>query len=73
MNALGIDNPNGEFVTFKQAAENCNLSVDMVKKLAREGGCVLKIGDRIQRVDAQKFYSYLREKYAAATTETADD
>ncbi len=62
MKALKSNNPDGELLTYEQVAEQSNLGLTTVTRLARESGALVKIG-KVARVDRQVFFDYIREKY----------
>lgn len=62
MNRPKNRNPKGELLTYKQVAEKSNLGVNVVMKLAKESGALLKIG-RAARVDWVVFYQYIISEY----------
>lgn len=62
MNALKNRNADGKLLTYQQVAENSNIGLSTVTRLARESGALVKIG-RISRVDWDTFYSYVKNVY----------
>lgn len=62
MNKPKNRNPKGELLTYKQVAEKSNLGVNVVMKLAKESGSLLKIGWSA-RVDWAVFYQYIVSEY----------
>ena len=62
MNALKNRNTYGKLLTYQQTAENSNMGLNTVMRLARESGSLVKIG-RISRVDWDVFYSYVKNVY----------
>lgn len=64
MNKLKNRNSKGELLTYQQVAENSNMGINTVMKLARESGALIKIG-RIARVDWNVFYNYITSVYQA--------
>lgn len=64
MNKLKNRNSKGELLTYQQAAENSNMGINTVMKVARESGALIKIG-RIARVDWNVFYNYITSVYQA--------
>jgi len=64
MNKLKNRNSKGELLTYQQTAENSNMGINTVMKLARESGALIKIG-RIARVDWNVFYDYITSVYHA--------
>lgn len=64
MNKIRKQNPIGTLVTYRMIAEESNLGINTVMKLARESKSLVKIG-RIARVDRDKFFEYLRDVYQA--------
>ena len=62
MNRLGTKNFDGKLLTYQQTAENSNMGINTVMRLARESGALVKIG-RISRVDWDVFYSYVKNVY----------
>jgi len=62
MNALKKRNYEGTLLTYQQIAEDSNLGINTVMRLARESGALVKIG-RISRVEPKRFYEYLFEVY----------
>lgn len=65
MNKPQNRNPKGELLTYKQVAEKSNLGINVVMKLAKESGALLKIG-RSARVDWAVFYQYITSKYCVS-------
>ena len=64
MNKSKNRNSKGELLTYQQTAENSNMGINTVMKLARESGALIKIG-RIARVDWNVFYNYITSVYQA--------
>lgn len=64
MNKSKNRNSKGELLTYQQTAENSNMGINTVMKLARESGALIKIG-RIARVDWKVFYNYITSVYQA--------
>ena len=62
MNKIKIENPNGELLTYRQMAEESNLGINTVMRLALESGALVKIG-RISRVNRKKFFEYVTSAY----------
>lgn len=62
MNKLKNRNFKGELLTYQQTAENSNLGINTVMRLARESGALVKIG-KISRVDWDTFYKYILSVY----------
>ncbi|MEY8428854.1 DUF6462 family protein [Lachnospiraceae bacterium 46-15] len=64
MNKSKNRNSKGELLTYQQTAENSNMGMNTVMKLARESGALIKIG-HIARVDWNVFYNYITSVYQA--------
>lgn len=64
MNKLKNKNPKGKLLTYQQMAEDSNLGIHTVVKLAKEAGAIIKIG-RTVRVDRDVFYDYTTSVYRA--------
>ena len=63
MYTLKTKNPKGRLFTYQQMAEDSNLGISTVMRLAKEADSVVKIG-RIARVDPEKFYEYVLAEYS---------
>lgn len=63
MNPLKTNNPKGRLLTYQQVAENSNLGINTVMRLAKESNSIVRIG-RTVRVNPEKFYEYILEKYS---------
>ena len=55
MNPLKTNNPKGRLLTYQQVAENSNLGINTVMRLAKESNSIVRIG-RTVRVNPEKFY-----------------
>jgi len=64
-----VDSP---LLTYQMMAEDSNLGIQTVMKLAKESGALVKIG-KIARVNREKFYSYVLEKYSESNKENAHE
>ncbi|RGR45045.1 hypothetical protein DWY46_17710 [Blautia obeum] len=64
-----IDSP---LLTYQMMAEDSNLGIQTVMKLAKESGALVKIG-KTARVNREKFYSYVLEKYSESNKENAHE
>lgn len=62
-----VDSP---LLTYQMMAEDSNLGIQTVMKLAKESGALVKIG-KTARVNREKFYSYVLEKYSESNKENA--
>ena len=63
MNAREHRNTDGELLTVSQTAENANLGVAMVRRIAEEAGAVRRIG-RLYRIDRAIFFDFIAKKYS---------
>lgn len=63
MNPLKTNNPKGRLLTYQQVAENSNLGINTVMRLAKESNSIVRIG-RTVRVNPEKFYEYILAKGA---------
>ena len=63
MNKRRSGNSDSLLLTYKQISEDSNLGINTVMRLAKESNSLVKIG-RIARVNREKFYSYVLEKYS---------
>ena len=63
MNPLKTNNPKGRLLTYQQVAENSNLGINTVMRLAKESNSIVRIG-RTVRVNPEKFYEYILAKYS---------
>lgn len=63
MNPLKTNNPKGRLLTYQQVAENSNLGINTVMRLAKESNSIVRIG-RTVRVVPEKFYEYIIAKYS---------
>ena len=54
MNPLKSNNPQGKFFTYQQMAEDSNLGINTVMRLAKESNSIIRIG-RTVRVNPEKF------------------
>ena len=61
-----VDSP---LLTYQMMAEDSNLGIQTVMKLAKESGALVKIG-KTARVNREKFYSYVLERYSESNKET---
>lgn len=64
-----IDSP---LLAYQMMAEDSNLGIQTVMKLAKESGALVKIG-KTARVNREKFYSYVLEKYSESNKENAHE
>lgn len=64
-----VDSP---LLTYQMMAEDSNLGIQTVIKLAKESGALVKIG-KTARVNREKFYSYVLEKYSESNKENAHE
>lgn len=64
MNKSKNRNCNGKLLTYQQVAENSNLGLNTVMRIAREPGALVKIG-RISRVEWDVFFKYVVTVYHA--------
>ena len=63
MNPLKSNNPQGKFFTYQQMAEDSNLGINTVMRLAKESNSIIRIG-RTERVNPEKFYKYIIAEYS---------
>lgn len=63
MNPLKSNNLQGKFFTYHQMAEDSNLGINTVMRLAKESNSIIRIG-RTVRVNPEKFYKYIIAKYS---------
>ncbi len=63
MNPLKSNNPQGKFFTYQQMAEDSNLGINTVMRLAKESNSIIRIG-RTVRVNPVKFYKYIIAEYS---------
>ena len=63
MNPLKTNNPKGRLLTYQQVAENSNLGINTVMRLAKESNSIVRIG-RTVRVNPEKFYEYILAKHS---------
>ena len=63
MNPLKTNTPKGRLLTYQQVAENSNLGINTVMRLAKESNSIVRIG-RTVRVNPEKFYEYILAKYS---------
>ena len=63
MNPLKTNNPKGRLLTYQQVAENSNLGINTVMRLAKETNSIVRNG-RTVRVNPEKFYEYILAKYS---------
>ena len=56
------NNTDSPLLTYQLMAEDSNLGIQTVMKLAKESGALVKIG-RTARVNREKFYYYVLERY----------
>lgn len=64
-----VDSP---LLTYQMMAEDSNLGIQTVMKLAKESGSLIKIG-KTARVNREKFYSYVLEKYSESNKENTHE
>lgn len=64
-----VDSP---LLTYQMMAEDSNLGIQTVMKLAKESGALVKIG-KTARVNREKFYSYVLEKYSESNKENTHE
>ncbi len=62
MNGQKSRNGSGTLLTYQQIAEEANLGLNTVMRIARESGALVKIG-RIARVNPEIFFKYVQEVY----------
>ena len=63
MNPLKSNNPQGKFFTYQQMAEDSNLGINTVMRLAKESNSIIRIG-RTVRVNPEKFSKYIIAEYS---------
>nr|WP_289072255.1 DUF6462 family protein [uncultured Blautia sp.] len=63
MNPLKSNNPKGKLFTYQQMAEDSNLGINTVMRLAKEANSIIRIG-RTVRVVPEKFYEYVLTEYS---------
>ena len=63
MNPLKSNNPQGKFFTYQQMAEDSNLGINTVMRLAKESNSIIRIR-RTVRVNPEKFYKYIIAEYS---------
>lgn len=63
------NNTDSPLLTYQLMAEDSNLGIQTVMKLAKESGALVKIG-KTARVNREKFYSYVLERYSESNKET---
>ena len=63
MNPLKSNNPQGKFFTYQQMAEDSNLGINTVMRLAKESNSIIRIG-RTVRVNPENFYKYIIAEYS---------
>ena len=63
MNPLKVNNPKGRLLTYHQVAEDSNLGIQTVMRLAKESNSIIRIG-RTVRVVPEKFYEYVLTEYS---------
>lgn len=63
------NNTDSSLLTYQLMAEDSNLGIQTVMKLAKESGTLVKIG-KTARVNREKFYSYVLERYSESNKET---
>lgn len=63
------NNTDSPLLTYQLMAEDSNLGIQTVMKLAKESGALVKIG-RTARANREKFYSYVLERYSESNKET---
>lgn len=63
MNPLKSNNPQGKFFTYRQMAEDSNLGINTVMRLAKESNSIIRIG-RTVRVNPEKFYKHIIAEYS---------
>ena len=66
------NNTDSPLLTYQLMAEDSNLGIQTVMKLAKESGALVKIG-KTARINREKFYSYVLEKYSESNKETAHE
>lgn len=66
------NNTDSPLLTYQLMAEDSNLGIQTVMKLAKESGALVKIG-KTARVNREKFYSYVLEKYSESNKENAHE
>lgn len=60
MNKSSADNMSGTYVKIPQIAEDCNLGIATVRKIASKAGAVRKFG-RCVRVNREQFLQFIEE------------
>ena len=63
MNPLNSYLLQGKILTYHQMAEDSNLGINTVMRLAKESNSIIRIG-RTVRVNPEKFYKYIIAKYS---------
>lgn len=63
------NNTDSPLLTYQLMAEDSNLGIQTVMKLAKESGALVKIG-KTARVNREKFYSYVLERYSESNKDT---
>lgn len=63
MNSLKTNNLKGRLLTYQQIAEDSNLGLNTVMRLAKESASIVRIG-RIVRVNPERFYEYVLAEYS---------
>lgn len=63
MNPLKSNNPKGKLFTYQQMAEDSNLGINTVMRLAKEANSIIRIG-RTVRMVPEKFYEYVLTEYS---------
>lgn len=48
MNPLKTNNPKGRLLTYQQVAENSNLGINTVMRLAKESNSIVRIGRTVR-------------------------
>lgn len=66
------NNTDSPLLTYQLMAEDSNLGIQTVMKLAKESGALVKIG-KTARINREKFYSYVLEKYSESNKEATHE
>ncbi len=62
MNMRENKDKNGALLTIPQIAEQANMGVNTVRRLAIEAGALVKIG-KLARIDPEVFFDYVKREY----------
>lgn len=66
------NNTDSPLLTYQLMAEDSNLGIQTVMKIAKESGALVKIG-KTARINREKFYSYVLEKYSESNKEATHE